>query len=128
MALLLRISAGTVCALMTILLLKRTNPELSSLLSLALVVLILFSSLGIGVGFQELRKCLSEQFGLDESYYLPVMKCCAAAVITRLTADQCRDSMQTAAASAVELAGLFCSLGILMPLLITTLKMLGGLL
>ena len=45
--------------------------------------------------------------------------------MTRVTADLCKDASQNAAASAVELAGTFCALGIIMPLLLTMLKMVG---
>ncbi len=125
MALLLRVSAAALCALLLCLLLRRTNPELSALLSMTVCVGILFASLRLGTGLQELRELLRTRFGLSETYVQPVLKCVAAAVVTRLTAELCRDSSQAAAAAAVELAGTLCALGVILPLLVTMLKMLG---
>ena len=85
---------------------------------------IALASLRLGEGLRELNDLLRDRFGLPESALRPVLKCMAAAVVTKLTADLCRDASQTAAASAVELAGTLCALGILLPLLTTVLKML----
>lgn len=126
MELLFRIAAAAVCTLMIGLILRRTNPELSALLSLAAIVMIVLSSLRVGSGLRELTELLHKSFGLTETYILPVLKCVAAAIVTRLTADLCRDASHTATASAVELAGTFCALGVIMPLLISMLKMIGG--
>ncbi len=125
MELLLRISAAALCALLLTLLLRRTNPELSALLSMAVVTAILLAALRLGTGLQELKALLQTRFGLSETYLLPVLKCVAAAIVTRLTAELCRDSSQAAAAAAVEIAGTLCTFGVILPLLITMLKMLG---
>lgn len=126
MELVFRISAAAVCALVIGLLLKRTNPELSALLSVAVMAMILLAALRLSSGFQELLGLLRSQFGLTETMIQPVLKCVAAAIVTKMTADLCRDASQTAAASAVEIAGTVCALGIIMPLLISMLKMAGG--
>lgn len=126
MELLFRVSAAAICALLVCLLLRRTNPELAALLSIAAVVMILLASLNLGSGLRELRGLLRDKFGLSETMIQPVIKCVAAAIVTRLTADLCKDSSQSAAASAVEIAGTLCALGIIMPLLMTMLRMVGG--
>ena len=46
---------------------------------------------------------------------------------SRFSAESCRDASQNAAASAVEFAGAACSLGVVLPLLVSVLKTLGGL-
>lgn len=125
MELLFRVTAAAVCTLISCLLLRRTNPELASALSIAAVALILLASLGLSAGLKELKDLLRGRFGLSETMMQPVLKCVAAGIVSRLTADLCRDASQTAAASAVELAGTLCALGIIMPLLLTMLKMVG---
>lgn len=123
MELLLRISAAALCALFAGLLIRRTNPELAALIALAAVVVLLLLSLKLAGGLDELRDMLRDSFGLSETSIRPVLKCVAAAIVTKLTADLCRDSSQSAAASAVELAGTLCALGVVMPLLISALRM-----
>ena len=121
----LRISAAAVCALLSCLLLKRTNPELAAALGIAAVGMILLAALNMGSGLKELRETLRDRFQLKETMMQPVLKCVAVGIVTRLTADLCKDSSQNAAASAVEVAGSFCALGIIMPLLVSLLKMVG---
>ena len=122
----LRISAAAVCALLSCLLLKRTNPELAAALGMAAVGMILLASLNMGSGLKDLRDTLRDRFQLKETMMQPVLKCVATGIVTRLTADLCKDSSQNAVASAVEVAGSFCALGIIMPLLVSMLKMVGG--
>lgn len=126
MELAFRVAAAAVCAILTGLLIRRTNPELSALISIGSVTVILLAAVGMASGFRQLRELLGERFGLSETYMQPVLKCVAAAIVTKMTADLCRDSSQTAVASAVELAGTLCALGIVMPLLIAMLKTVGG--
>ncbi len=121
----LRISAAAVCALLSCLLLKRTNPELAAALGMAAVGMILLAALNMGSGLKDLRDTLRDRFQLKETMMQPVLKCVATGIVTRLTADLCKDSSQNAVASAVEVAGSFCALGIIMPLLVSMLKMVG---
>lgn len=126
MELMLRIAAAAVTAILAALLIRRTNPELAALVSIGAVLVLLFFSLQLGGTLAELRTLLRDEFSLSESYTRPLLKCVAAAVVTKLTADLCRDSAQAAAASAVELAGTLCALGIIAPLLIGVLRMVGA--
>lgn len=123
---LLRVSAAALCALLVCLLLRRTNPELAALLSLAAVIGIAAAALRLGEGLGELNGALQQRFGLSLTAVQPVMKCVAAAVVTKLTAELCRDASQNAAAAAVELAGTLCALGVILPLLMSVLNMLEG--
>ena len=74
----------------------------------------------------ELAEALQRIFGVSELMIKPVVKCVAVAIITKMTADLCRDSSQAAAASAVELAGTICVLCIVMPLLMSMLTAIGA--
>ena len=124
--LLLRVAAAAICTLLSCLLLRRTNPELAAALSICAVVLILLAALSVSSGLTELKTTLRERFALSETVMQPVLKCVAAGIVTRLTSDLCKDSAQSAAASAVELVGTLCALGVILPLLTTMLKMVEG--
>ena len=106
--------------------LRRTNPEMTLLLSICTVVLIMGAALGFAKSFTELAQTVQRIFGVSETMIKPVIKCVAVAIITKMTSDLCKDSSQAAAASAVELAGTVCALCIIMPLLMSMLTAIGG--
>ena len=110
------------------LLIRRTNPELSLGLSVASVCMVLILTIPLASVLRELRETLQRLCGVSDVYLYPLMKCCAAALIARLTADLCREASQNAAASAVELMGVICALGAAAPLIRTMLTAIGELL
>lgn len=109
------------------LLIKRHNPEGALVLGTICAVGILAASLGILDGFSSLRKVMRQSFGGEaEGLLTPILKCLAISIVSRFSSESCRDASQNAAASAVEFAGAVCSLGVVMPLLISILKTVGG--
>ena len=126
MELILKAAALALTAALIGIVLRRTNPEMTLLLSICTVVLIMGAALGFAKSFTELAQTVQRIFGVSESLIKPVIKCVAVAIITKLTSDLCKDSSQAAAASAVELAGTVCALCIIMPLLMSMLTAIGG--
>ncbi len=110
------------------LLVRRTNPELGLALSVAAVCVVLLLSLTMLGALSTLRDTARRVYGVSEVYLLPVIKCCAAAILARLSADLCREASQSAAASAMELLGVLCALASAMPLLTSMLSVIGELL
>lgn len=126
MELIVKAAALALTAALIGIVLRRTNPELSLLLSICTVVLIMGAALGFTKSFTELAQTVQRIFGVSETLIKPVLKCVAVAIITKMTSDLCKDSSQAAAASAVELAGTVCALCIIMPLLMSMLTAIGG--
>ncbi len=126
MELIVKAAALALTAALIGIVLRRTNPELSLLLSICTVVLIMGAALGFAKSFTELAQTVQRIFGVSETLIKPVLKCVAVAIITKITSDLCKDSSQAAAASAVELAGTVCALCIIMPLLMSMLTAIGG--
>ena len=126
MELIVKAAALALTAALIGIVLRRTNPELSLLLSICTVVLIMGAALGFTKSFTELAQAVQRIFGVSETLIKPVLKCVAVAIITKITSDLCKDSSQAAAASAVELAGTVCALCIIMPLLMSMLTAIGG--
>lgn len=62
--------------------------------------------------------------GLSEVYVLPVTKCVVIGILSRVTADLCRDGGQNAMAGAVELGATAAALYVSLPLLQTLLGLL----
>ena len=126
MELIVKAAALALTAALIGIVLRRTNPELSLLLSICTVVLIMGAALGFAKSFTELAQTVQRIFGVSETLIKPVLKCVAVAIITKMPSDLCKDSSQAAAASAVELAGTVCALCIIMPLLMSMLTAIGG--
>lgn len=128
MELIIRSTALALCAAFSVMLLRRGAPELSLPLSAAVVTVILLASTTFLRGIIDLSDAVRENYGVTDTYISPMLKCLGIALVTRIGADLCRDSSQSAAASAVELAGTACALGVVMPLLTSILRTIGGLL
>lgn len=113
------------CAAM---LLRKSNPEISLTISAASLVLVFGAALTMLRPVRDIWEKAQDLFGVGDAYLLPLVKCCAAAIIAKLTADLCRESSQIAAASAVEYFGVLCALGAAMPLIANMLSAVGEIL
>lgn len=119
--------AGMIAAVCAIVVRKQA-PELAVLLSVCAGVLILAwcsGALQTIVGFMEK---LVETGGLAPEVIAPVIKVTGIAVITRLSADFCRDAKEGALAAAVETAGSVIALTAVLPLMSAVLELLKELL
>lgn len=110
------------------LIIRKSNPEMSLSLSLAALVVILGASAALLRPLRDAWEKAQELYGVKEIYVLPLVKCCAAAIVSRLTADLCREASQNAAASAAEYLGVLCAMGAAMPLVNTMLGLVGQML
>ena len=112
-------AAGCVMALV----IKKSNPEISLLLSVlvaAAVTTMAASLLEDVLGLVELAR---ETSGLSSAVISPVIKCIGLGCVTRLGADMCKDAGQSAAASALELVGSAAALSTAIPLFRSLLAM-----
>lgn len=129
MELIVKAAAAGLLSAVIGLLIKKQNPETALLLGALTAVGILIASLGILNGFRELRDLVRSMLGSGgELLMAPILKCLAIAIVTRFATEMCRDSSQNAVAAAVELAGTACAMSAVMPLLLSVLKMIGGML
>lgn len=124
----MKASAVALAAAVISLVIKKNNPELSLLLSLCTVCVIMISSLGLLQCLKDIINTVKEIFSGKESFIMPVVKCLAISVVTRICAEICKEASQSAAAAAIELSGTVCALSVAAPLILTMLKMMGGML
>lgn len=127
MELLIKACAAVLITVVTSLLIKRTNPEISMLLSICTVMLILLSSIELLDGLKDLRQTVKKIASGSEIYISPVMKCLGISIITKIGSDLCKDASHSAASFALEMTGSICALLLVMPLLMSVLKIVGGL-
>lgn len=120
------IQVAGICVVSALLavLLKRTNPELSLLLTAAATVVIFLALAGTAKELLKFLQTLSKQSGISSSLLAPLYKTLGIALVVKIGGDLCRDAGESAMASVLETAGTLCALLVSLPLLRTVLSML----
>ena len=124
----MKCTALAVFSAVTILLIRRVNPEMSLLISAATAIVILLSCAALLRELTDSMKSMAQIFGSQLVETRPILKCLAIAAISRLGADLCRDASQSALAAAVETAGSFCAAAVAMPAILALMTTIGGML
>lgn len=109
------------------LLIKRTNPELSTVLSLAISAVLIVLSMKVYSEISETLKLADLDISISKAYTEPVFKCVGIGIIARLGSDICKDSNHNAVASSVEICGAVCAIFAALPLIRTFIRMIGEL-
>ena len=123
MELVLQCTAAAIFSALTSLLLKRYHPELSFSLRALTLALILLSSLRLLSGAGELVKNVRSTLNVGAAQLQPVLKCLGIAAVSRFGSGLCRDASQSALASAIETAGLFCAAAVIVPSVLSLVNM-----
>ena len=124
----MKCTAIAVFSAVTILLIRRVNPEMSLLISAATAIVILLSCAALLRELTDSMKSMAQIFGSQLVETRPILKCLAIAAISRLGADLCRDASQSALAAAVETAGSLCAAAVAMPAILALMTTIGGML
>lgn len=119
---------AALCAVFTLpaMLVKKSSPEHSLLLILGVLLLALANCLQAAAPVLNELQSLFNRAGIESAYASILLRITAAAIVTKLCADLCRDGGSQALASAVELAGATASLVIAFPLVRAVTDMLLG--
>lgn len=113
----IKVAAAAIAAAVCAAVVRKQEPELGLVLATCAGVLILLYCSGAMKAVAELMDKLLETGGLSAQMMEPVMKTAGIAIVTRLSADFCRDAKESGLASAVELAGTALALLIVLPLM-----------
>lgn len=116
--------AAALCALVV----KQKAQDIGVVLALAACAVLLLSILP---AFEEISAMVShmgEMAGLSDVILIPVLKTVGIAIVTKLSAELCRDAKENGIASFVELAGAVAAILLAIPLLNMVLELIGGLL
>lgn len=127
MELMLRSAAVLLLSALTALILKKNAPELALMLSFVALCTVFLSLLDTVRQFRSLFDTVTVLLPDSEMMIRPVLKCLAIAIITKITSELCRDASQNTASAAIELLGTVCALSVAMPLIVSMLKTVGGL-
>ena len=125
---LIKVAATGMIAAVCAMAVRKYVPEVAILLSISAGVLILLYCSGALSSVKTFMDQLVETGGLTPGIIEPVVKVTGVSIVTRLTADFCKDAKENAVASAVEMAGSILALYMTIPLLTAVLELLGTLL
>lgn len=128
MELLYKCAALAVFSSVVILMIRRMNPELSFALSTVTAVILLLSCTGV---LDELLRAMRDAQQIFDSSAVqarPILKCLGIAMISKYSADLCRDASQSALAAAVETVGNLCAAAVAMPVILSLMTTIGGML
>ncbi|PKM74091.1 MAG: hypothetical protein CVU91_03340 [Firmicutes bacterium HGW-Firmicutes-16] len=109
------------------LIIKKTNPEISTVLALTICAVVVGMSMKIFSSVTEVLDLVELESGFSSAYTAPILKCVGIGITARIGSDICKDSKQEAVASAVEICGAVCALYVSLPLIKTMLRMIGEL-
>lgn len=119
-----KIAAAAIAAAICAAVVRKQEPELGLVLAACAGTLILLYCSGTLRAAVELMDKLLETGGLSAQVVEPVMKTAGIAIVTRLSADFCRDAKEGGLASAVELAGTALALAAVLPLMSAVVELL----
>ena len=124
----LKVAAVAIVAAICAVVVKKNVQELGMVLALAAGVLILTFALGAIGSVRDVLDTLAETAGLEPAVLAPVIKTVGIAIITRGTAEVCRDAKESGIAAFVETAGAAAALFVALPLVQAVLNTVTGLL
>lgn len=126
MEIMLKCAAAALLATVICILIKRTNPEISMVLSAGAIVVIMTGAMTFARSLTDLAALVKNMTEESDVMIVPVLKCVGIGAVTKISAELCRDASQSSAAAAVDMAGTLCAIGVSMPLIVSMLKLIGG--
>ncbi|MCD8375635.1 MAG: stage III sporulation AC/AD family protein [Oscillospiraceae bacterium] len=118
-----KIAALAVTAALCAVVVRRHAPELGLILALTAGAVILAYSVTALTGITEMMQTLADTAGLSPAVLKPMVKTVGVGILTRLTAEVCRDAKENAIAAFVETAGACAALLLCLPLMESVLSM-----
>ena len=123
---LLKLAALCAVCILPVVLLRKQTPEQALLLTIAILAVAAARCVSLALPLMEELRALFDRAGIEPLYLSILLRTLAAALVTRLCADLCKDGGSQALASAVETAGAVAALAIAMPLLKAVVELLLG--
>lgn len=102
---------------------KKQASDVGLVLALCGVAMLLALAVGLFAPIRALMDKLGTQAGLSPAVLTPILKTVGIAILTRVTAELCRDAQESGVAAAVEIAGGACALVVCLPLLEAVLQL-----
>ena len=123
MAIIVKIAAVAVAGTVLSLVIKKNSPEMALMLTISLALIALYLAIDTIKGVTDFITSLASAAQISPGVLTVVFKTIGISIITKLSADVCRDAGQSSVASGIELAGSFAALYIALPLFKTVMDM-----
>ncbi len=123
----LKLAGVAAIALCAVLVLKSYRPELAMQLSIGAGVVILAYGINTVESIAGAANSLMTKYGLDPEGMRSVGKMIGIAYIAQFSADTCRDCGESSLGGKVELAGRLMMVAASIPLVVSTVEAIGGL-
>lgn len=123
-----KMAALAVAAALCALVVRQNAKEVGLVLALAAGALILAQAIGALESVRALMEDLGDRAGLSPAVLDPVLKTVGIAVLTRISAEVCRDAKESGIAAFVETAGAVMALYVVLPLMRAVLETIAELL
>ncbi|MEL4106213.1 stage III sporulation AC/AD family protein [Oscillospiraceae bacterium WX1] len=127
MAILIKVAAIAVAGTVLALVIRKNSPELALMLTVSLALVALYLAFDTIKSVTDFVLSLSDMALISPAVLSIVFKAVGISIITKLSADVCRDAGQSSVASGVELAGSFAALYLALPLFETVITMIQSL-
>ncbi|UOO37140.1 stage III sporulation protein AD [Oscillospiraceae bacterium CM] len=127
MAILIKVAAIAVAGTVLALVIRKNSPELALMLTVSLALVALYLAFDTIKSVTDFVLSLSDMALVSPAVLSIVFKAVGISIITKLSADVCRDAGQSSVASGVELAGSFAALYLALPLFETVITMIQSL-
>lgn len=124
----IKVAATGIMAAICAIVVRKQAPELAILLAVSAGAMILLLCSGVLSSVLEFMDKLAEASGILPDLMVPLIKVTGIGVITRLSADFCRDAKEGGLATAVEAAGSLLALLTVIPLMSAVLSLLSEML
>lgn len=122
-----RLAAVAIIALCAVLILKSYRPELAMQVSVAAGIAVLIYGLRLAGSIVDAANGMLSKYGLDPAGIKAVTKVIGIAYIAQFSADTCRDCGENSLAGKVELTGRLMMITAAIPLVVSTVEAIGGL-
>ena len=123
---LLKLAALCAVCILPVVLLRKQTPEQALLLTIAILAVAAARCVSLALPLMEELRALFDRAGIEPLYLSILLRTLAAALVTRLCADLCKDGGSQALATTVEAAGAVAALVLAMPLLRAVAELLLG--
>jgi stage III sporulation protein AD len=127
MSILIKIAAVAVTGTVLGLVIRKNSPEMALMLTVSLALIALYLAFDTIKGITDFVRSLTDAAKISPAVMAIVLKTIGVSIVTRLSADVCRDAGQSSVASGIELAGAFTALYISLPLFKTVIGMIESL-
>jgi stage III sporulation protein AD len=113
---LFKIAGIAVAGIAVTVLVKKSTPEIGLALSLFIAIALFAVGFDAFRSVKEFLDTFIGQTGIAREIVVPVWKTCLIAIVTKITAELCRDAKENAVAAGVETAGAILGLYVVLPL------------